>query len=108
VLKEVGDLLRRSIRNIDVPVRYGGDEFVVLLPETDKVHARHAAERLRAGMQRTSFLSGMGLDVRVTASFGIATCPEDGDSTDKLVKSADAAMYRVKESTRNGVGEPGA
>jgi diguanylate cyclase (GGDEF)-like protein len=108
VLKEVGDLLRRSIRSLDVPVRYGGDEFVVLLPETDKASARRAAERLRHAMAETSFLASPGPGLAVTASFGLATCPDDGDTPEKLVHSADAAMYRVKETTRNGVGEASA
>ena len=104
VLKEVGDLLRQQIRTIDVPVRYGGDEFVILLPETDKAHARMVAERIRTAMSEAVFLVQGGNNVKVTASFGLSTCPDDGDTPEKVVQGADAAMYRVKESTRNGVG----
>ena len=85
-------------------MRYGGDEFVILLPETDKAHARKVADRIRIALSEAVFLREGGLDVKVTASFGLATCPDDGDTPEKVVQGADAAMYRVKASTRNGVG----
>jgi len=105
VLREVGELVRARIRAIDVPVRYGGDEFVVLLPETDRAQARAAAERLREGVNAEVFLRGRGLAVHVTASFGLATYPADGRTPEELVQRADAAMYRVKETTRDGIAE---
>jgi diguanylate cyclase (GGDEF)-like protein len=104
VLKEVGDLIRQKIRTIDVPVRYGGDEFVVLLPETDKAHARRVADRIRVALCEATFLQGSGLEVKVTASFGLATCPDDGETPETIVQGADAAMYRVKAASRNAVG----
>lgn len=107
VLREVGELLARQIRSIDVPVRYGGDEFVVLLPETDRARARIAAERLRHAVNGAVFLRSRGLEVRVTASFGIATFPDDGERAEELLHRADAAMYRVKETTRDGIAEAG-
>jgi diguanylate cyclase (GGDEF)-like protein len=107
VLLEVGELLRTCIRTIDVPVRYGGDEFVVLLPESDRAHALAVAERIRAAMDHALFLRSSGPGVRVTASFGLATCPDDGDTAEKIVQAADAAMYRVKGSTRNAVAAAG-
>jgi diguanylate cyclase (GGDEF)-like protein len=105
VLREVGALLRDSIRAIDVPVRYGGDEFVVLFPETDRASARAAAERLRAAVNGAVFLGARGLEVRVTASFGIASHPDDGATAEEILHLADGAMYRVKESTRDGIAE---
>jgi diguanylate cyclase (GGDEF)-like protein len=107
VLREVGELIRRHIRSIDVPVRYGGDEFVVLLPETDRAQARAAAERLRAAVNAEVFLRSRGLEVRVTASFGLASHPQDGKTPEELVHQADSAMYRVKESTRDGIAASG-
>ncbi len=107
VLQEVGALIRASIRTIDVPVRYGGDEFVVLLPETDRVRGRLVAERIRKAMEDAVFLQGSGHEVRTTASLGLATCPDDGDTAEKVVQAADAAMYRVKERSRNGVAQAG-
>ncbi len=103
VLKEVGGVLRGALRAMDVPVRYGGDEFVVLLPEADRGQAYAVAERLRRSINGTEFLHDRGLDVRITASFGIATYPEDGTTSEELLRLADTAMYRVKETTRDGI-----
>jgi len=105
VLREVGDVLRKALRAMDVPVRYGGDEFVVLLPEADRAQARAVAQRLRRSVNETAFLASRGLDVRVTASFGIATYPEDAGTAEELLRLADQAMYRVKETTRDGIAD---
>jgi diguanylate cyclase (GGDEF)-like protein len=103
VLKEVGDLLRRALRSADVPIRYGGDEFVLLLPESDRAQALAVAERIRAQLEASCFLGDRELAVRVTASFGVATFPEDGETAEAVLGAADSAMYRVKQGVRNGV-----
>jgi diguanylate cyclase (GGDEF)-like protein len=103
VLKEIGEVMCRALRAMDVPIRYGGDEFVVLLPEADRKQAQAVADRLRRAINETHFLASRGLDVRVTASFGVATFPDDGATTEDLLRLADAAMYRVKETTRDAV-----
>jgi diguanylate cyclase (GGDEF)-like protein len=102
-LKEVGELLRRALRSADVPIRYGGDEFVLLLPEADRAQALAVAERIRGQLEAARFLSDRGLEVRITASFGVATFPEDGADAEAVLGAADAAMYRVKQRSRNGV-----
>jgi len=102
-LTEIGRLLRDVVREIDVVARYGGDEFVVVLPQTDPEGALIIAERIRRRIETTTFLGGMGLGVRLTASLGVASFPEQGRTRDELVHKADAAMYRVKESGKNGV-----
>ena len=107
VLREVGELIRRRIRSIDVPVRYGGDEFVVLLPETDRAGARAVAGHLREAINAEVFLGSRDLAVQVTASFGIATFPGDGAGAEDLLQMADAAMYHVKETTRNAIAQAG-
>ena len=107
VLKEVGQVLRKALRAMDVPTRYGGDEFVVLLPESDRAKALAVAERLRRCVNETPFLAARGLDVRLTASFGVATFPDDGAGSEDLLRLADAAMYRVKETTRDGIAQAG-
>ncbi|HSN92460.1 MAG TPA: sensor domain-containing diguanylate cyclase [Anaeromyxobacteraceae bacterium] len=107
-LREVGDLLRRSLRSADVAVRYGGDEFVLLLPEADREQALGVAERIRARFEAARFLGDRGLEVQVTASIGVATFPEDGDTPEAVLGAADAAMYRVKQRSRNGVEAAGA
>ncbi|HUB09189.1 MAG TPA: sensor domain-containing diguanylate cyclase [Myxococcales bacterium] len=103
LLREVGSVLLSTLRAIDVATRYGGDEFVVLLPETDRAQAKLAAERLRQAMGERYFLKDHGLAVRITASFGVATFPDDASSADELMRKADMAMYQVKESGRDGV-----
>ncbi|MHB8419019.1 MAG: sensor domain-containing diguanylate cyclase [Myxococcales bacterium] len=103
LLREVGAVLLSTLRTIDVATRYGGDEFVVLLPETDRAQGRLAADRLRQALSDRYFLKDQGLAIRVTASFGVATFPDDASSADELMRQADLAMYAVKEGGRDGV-----
>jgi diguanylate cyclase (GGDEF)-like protein len=103
LLREVGDVMRATLRTMDVPIRYGGDEFVAVLPEATREQARAAAERLAQALRARSFLHDRGLDVHITASFGVATFPEDGNGPDDLLKAADGAMYRAKASGRDAI-----
>ena len=103
LLREVGDVMRRELRAMDVPVRYGGDEFVAILPEAGHDQARIVAERLRLAIRDATFLRRRGLEVHVTASFGTATWPEGGASAQELLSAADAAMYRAKQAGRDAV-----
>ncbi len=102
-LTEVGQVLRRTVREIDMVARYGGDEFVVILPQTGTRGAVVIAERMREAISEARFLGDMGLDVSLTASLGVASFPDQGSTRDELIHQADAAMYRVKESGKNGV-----
>jgi diguanylate cyclase (GGDEF)-like protein len=103
LLREVGHLVSSNLRTVDVPVRYGGDEFVVLLPETSKDQAMSIAERLRRSLDNHAFLAEQGLNLRMTASFGVAAFPDDALNEEEMLRRADMAMYRVKGSTRDGV-----
>lgn len=102
ILKECGEVWRRTLRNTDVPIRYGGDEFVCLLPETSREQGIRCAERLLKALKEKPFLVE-GFSIEITASFGVATFPEAADSAEALLHAADAAMYRAKESGRDGV-----
>lgn len=105
VLKEVGQALREGLRKQDTVFRYGGDEFVAMLPEADKQGAQKIAERLLMTMRERRFGNVLGLDVR--ASFGVATWPEDGSSVHEIIRAADTMMYLVKGSTRDNIAVAG-
>lgn len=103
LLKEVANIIIGSVRSIDVPIRYGGDEFVIILPETDKNQAEQVAKRILYNVRNFVFLKEENINVKLTASIGFATFPDDAKDKTELVKKADNAMYKVKNSTRNGI-----
>ena len=99
VLKAVGVFLHKSVRDVDSVGRYGGEEFIIFLPETVKDAAFILADRLRKGVSEIK----VGNLPPVTISLGIATFPDDGSNIDDLVQRADAALYAAKENGRNQV-----
>ncbi len=103
LLRETAEVLQEQIRKVDFAARYGGDEFVVLLPETSKKEATAIAKRIRAAIEDNIFLQDKGMKVQFTASFGVATFPEDAKTKDDLIRMSDERMYKVKNSTRNSV-----
>lgn len=102
VLKQLGEYLNNSLRRIDIPARVGGDEFVVICPETSKVSARMLADRLRKDIESMRIHSE-GENPGITASMGVASFPEDGDSPDKVLERADRALYEAKARGKNVV-----
>lgn len=105
LLKEVGQAIRAGLRQQDLVFRYGGDEFVALLPGADKPAAQYVAERLLRSLREHRFGNVLALDVR--ASFGVATWPEDGKSVHEIIRAADAMMYLVKGATRDNIAVAG-
>jgi diguanylate cyclase (GGDEF)-like protein len=103
VLVEMGQLLLKSLRSIDIVARYGGDEFVIVLPQTTPNAAVIIAERMRKSIEQNTFLKKEGYALKLTASFGVASYPESAHSKEELIKIADEAMYSVKHQTRNAV-----
>lgn len=104
LLSEFGEFLRNSIRRIDFSARYGGDEFVLILPETPKAGALAMCNNLLERLRVQPFLADQGsTPVHITASLGIATFPGDAATKDELLAKADQAMYVVKGTTRNAV-----
>ena len=103
VLRESADIVRSCLRDIDVPTRYGGDEFVLLLPQTNREDAVACTQRILDAFNAHTFAADEGLDIKLTASFGIATYPDDALSKVDIIRLADNAMYHVKETTRNGI-----
>jgi diguanylate cyclase (GGDEF)-like protein len=105
VLRWTADLIRKTLRASDVPARYGGDEFAILLPDADHDEAAATAARLREAFASTAFSRDSRLAVPVGISIGAATFPADGRTAAELIAVADAGLYRMKRSTRR-TGEP--
>lgn len=103
LLVEMGQIIIKNLRGIDIVARYGGDEFVVVLPQTKPEAAAQIAERIRQSVEQNQFLKKEGYALKMTASFGIASYPESAKTKEELLRLADEAMYRVKYTTRNGV-----
>ncbi len=101
VLREVGFLLRAAVRETDYPARYGGDEFVVILPQTDGQSARFLAEKLRSMIEEHTFLQEEGINARLGVSLGVATFPTDARSKESLIRLADERMYGDKETRKS-------
>jgi diguanylate cyclase (GGDEF)-like protein len=103
VIRMIARVLQQEHRaQIDIVARYGGDEFMILLPHTQKVTAAEVAERIRRAAEATPLISAVEL-ASVTLSLGVACYPEDGKSPDALVEAVDRSMYRAKQQGGNAV-----
>ncbi len=101
-LAEMGQVFRRILRETDIVGRYGGDEFVIVLPETPLNGALIIAERIRKKVEDYEF-TAKNLSIRLTVSLGVANCPKHTLTAEGLIKKADAAMYRAKELSKNSI-----
>ncbi len=104
LLAEVGYLIKAQLRLIDFAFRYGGDEFVVLLPQTGKDSALVVAKRLQDSLRASCFCREERLNLNVRASIGVATYPGDAKSPHDIIRQADEMMYLVKNTTRDNIG----
>jgi diguanylate cyclase (GGDEF)-like protein/PAS domain S-box-containing protein len=102
-LQEVAQTLRECLEEPSFGVAYGGDEFVLVLPGFTKSRALQKAEQVRNAMRRTTYLSGKGCCISLTASFGVSTYPDDAVDLSEILSSADRAMFKIKTSGKNGV-----
>jgi len=106
LLAEVGGLMKRCLGPNNAAFRYGGDEFVALLPGMGKAAATGAVLALCEDLRSARFLEGAGLSLSLSGSFGLASYPEDGDSVPTILRSADTMMYEAK-TTRDNVAVAG-
>ena len=103
VLMEMAAVILSSIRDTDAVARYGGDEFVIVLPDTGTELAGQVAERIRQKILRHHFTGGRRLQLSLTASFGVAAFPKHASSPQQLIACADTAMYEAKAANKNCV-----
>lgn len=103
-LQRVGQLMKKVFRASDILAKYGGDEFVIILPNSDKIGAFLGAERIRETVENEHFEGGKTQPLgRVTLSLGLASCPEHGSTTQEILDKADKALYVAKKTGRNKV-----
>jgi diguanylate cyclase (GGDEF)-like protein len=107
LLSEIGTAIKDKCRLIDLAFRYGGDEFVLLLPQTSKENAIGVASRLHKLIREAVWLKDAGLNVHITASVGVASYPSDSRTKAELLHLADEAMYLVKNTSRDSVAAAG-
>jgi diguanylate cyclase (GGDEF)-like protein len=106
LLAEVGGLMRRSLGPNNAAFRYGGDEFVALLPGMGKAAASGTTMALCEDLRSARFLEGAGLSLSLSGSFGLASFPEDGNTVQTILRAADTMMYEAK-LTRDNVAVAG-
>src|SRR6478672_928096 len=103
LLNEIGFMIKSHLRLIDYAFRYGGDEFVVLLPQTGKESGLVVARRLLDSFRNSKFLKDENLNLNIRASLGLAAYPDDAKSAHEIIRQADEMMYEVKNSTRDNI-----
>jgi diguanylate cyclase (GGDEF)-like protein len=103
LLRVVASVLKSCVRNVDYAGRYGGEEFLIILPETSKEDACSMAERIRSEIEARACVLIEGQPIHRTISIGVAATPEDASSVDELMQRADEALYRAKRSGKNRV-----
>ncbi len=104
VLKTVAEILKNSVYETDFAARYGGEEFVVIFPKTDPEGLKIKAEKIRQKIEETEITVGLE-KIKVTASFGIAHYPKDGQVAEEVLRKADMSLYKSKQTGRNKVME---
>ncbi len=101
VLKDTSRVLRESVREADVVIRFGGEEFLILLIDTEPGYGIQVAEKIRENIEKTAFKSSKGGILKKTISMGISEFPKDTDGFWQAIKYADVALYNAKDTGRN-------
>jgi len=95
-LQHLATLMQMNVRDVDIPCRFGGDEFIVLMPEAEKIAIQQVGRRIAESVSKTRFKIGRSF-ASLQVSYGISSCPEDGVESEALLQEADASLYRAKE-----------
>lgn len=103
-LNHLATVMRMNIRDVDIPCRFGGDEFMILMPEADKNAILMVGRRIAESVNKTRFKLGRSF-ASLQVSFGVAVCPEDATETETLLQTADQALYRAKERKREALAQ---
>jgi len=103
-LKHLATLMQMNVRDVDIPCRFGGDEFVILMPEAEKNAAQMVGRRIAESVRKTRFKLGRSF-ASLQVSFGVSACPEDGFEAEVLLQIADAGLYRAKDRKAQRVAE---
>ena len=101
-LQHLANLMRMNVRDVDMPCRFGGDEFMILMPETEKGAIQQVGRRIAESVSKTRFKIGRSF-ASLQVSFGTSSCPEDGVESEALLQEADASLYRAKEQKKDRV-----
>ncbi|MPN04153.1 Response regulator PleD [bioreactor metagenome] len=101
LLRQLGAYLAKNVRRFDTVCRYGGEEFLIILPKISALNAQHLAEKLRQGVKKLQVQGSSGLTLQCTISLGIALYPQTAADTETLIKAADEALYRAKNNGRD-------
>ncbi len=104
ILKEIGQTIGGCLEEKDILIKYGGDEYVLIMPERDKERALEITRNILKAIRSSTYLKSKRRAVQVTASFGLAIYPDDARSKKNLLLNADHSMYKIKKSTKNGIG----
>lgn len=105
-IRHFSTLLKMNVRDVDIPCRYGGDEFVVLMPETDKKMVETVGRRIAESLHKTKLKAGNAL-IALRVSAGYSACPEDGRESEELLQIADATLYQAKQHRPAGLPQSG-
>lgn len=104
ILKEIGQTITSHLSKSDILIKYGGDEYVIILPDRDKEDACLLVEKIKNAIGTSTYLTSESKGINVTASFGLAMYPDDAQTEKDLLIKADNFMYRIKKGSKNGIG----
>jgi diguanylate cyclase (GGDEF)-like protein len=104
LLKELGETISNHLTDQDILIKYGGDEYIIMFPGKSKTEAAKFSENILRVIRESTYLKSETEPAKVTASFGIASYPEDAETKKELLISADNALFGIKKSTKDGVG----